>query len=177
MYTGWGKSRLTVVSMQNTEFIPVLSFVNYCIVFHMNIVFHIVFFTVVKLLCPTLYVQRICIALSIDGHLGCFRTLAIVDNAAVNVLGHISFQISGLDFFRLIPGCGIAGSYDISIFNFFRNLHNVFHSGYVNLQFHQQCMRAPFFPHNRQHLFTDVLMGVILTCVRCFLIVVLIALS
>ena len=91
----------------------------------MNIVFHIVFFTVVKLLCPTLYVQRICIALSIDGHLGCFRTLAIVDNAAVNVLGHISFQISGLDFFRLIPGCGIAGSYGISIFNFFRNCHTV----------------------------------------------------
>ena len=33
-YTGWGKSRFTVVSTWNTEFIPA-SFFNYCI-FHMN---------------------------------------------------------------------------------------------------------------------------------------------
>ena len=35
-HTGWGKSRLTVVSMRNTEFILVLLFINYYIVFHMN---------------------------------------------------------------------------------------------------------------------------------------------
>ena len=31
-----GKSRFTVVSTWNTEFILVLLFINYCIIFHMN---------------------------------------------------------------------------------------------------------------------------------------------
>ena len=34
-YTTWGKSRFTVLSTQNTEFILVL-FINYRIIFHMN---------------------------------------------------------------------------------------------------------------------------------------------
>ena len=34
--TGWGKSRFTDVSTGNTEFILVLSFMNYCILVHTN---------------------------------------------------------------------------------------------------------------------------------------------
>ena len=33
---GWGQSRFTVVNLQNTGFILVLSFINYRIIFHMN---------------------------------------------------------------------------------------------------------------------------------------------
>ena len=34
IYTRWGKRRFIVVSMQTTEFILVLLFINYCIIFH-----------------------------------------------------------------------------------------------------------------------------------------------
>ena len=33
-YTGWAKSRFMIVSRQNTEFILVLLFINYCLIFH-----------------------------------------------------------------------------------------------------------------------------------------------
>ena len=36
IHTEWGKSRFTVLSTKNTEFIIVLLFINYCVIFHMN---------------------------------------------------------------------------------------------------------------------------------------------
>ena len=52
---------------------------------------------------------------SIDGHLGCFHILAIINNAAMYIGVHVSFQISGF-FFRYIPRSRIAGSYGSSQF-------------------------------------------------------------
>ena len=94
---------------------------------------------------------------SVDGHIGCFLVLAIVNSAAMNNGIHVCFSVlvSSGD----MPRSGTAGSYGAFIPSFLRNLHIVFHSGYINLDSHQQYKSIPFSPQ-------DFLMMAILTSVR-----------
>ena len=108
----------------------------------------------------------LCIYSSVEGHLGSFQLLAIINKAALNIVEHVSLLQVGTSS-GYMPRRGIAESSGSTISNFLRNLQTDFQSGCTSLQSHQQWRSVPLSPHPSQHLLSpEFLILAILTAVR-----------
>jgi hypothetical protein len=111
---------------------------------------------------------------SVEGHLGSFQLLAIINKAARNIVEHVSF-LPVATFSGYMPRRGIAGSSGSTMSNFLKNHKTDFQSGCTSLQSHQQWRSVPLSPHPCHHLLSpEFLILAILTGVRWNLRVVLI---
>ena len=115
-----------------------------------------------------------CIHSSVEGHLGSFQLLAIINKAVMNIVEHVSLLHVGASS-GYMPRRGIAASSSSTMSNFLRNSHTDFQSGCTSLQSHQQWRSEPHSPYSYQHLLSpEILILTILTDVRWNLRVVLI---
>ena len=76
-----------------------------------------------------------CIHSSVEGHLGSFQLLAIINKAAMNIVEHVSLLHVGASS-GYMPRSGIAGSSSSTMSNFLRNHQTDFQSGCTSLQSH-----------------------------------------
>jgi hypothetical protein len=118
-----------------------------------------------------------CIHSSVEGHLGFFQLLAIINKAAMNIVEHVSLLHFGTSS-GYMPKSGTAESSGSTMPNFLRNCQTHFHSGCTSLQSYQQWRNVPLFLHPYQHLMSpEILILAILTGMRWNLRVILICIS
>jgi hypothetical protein len=94
-----------------------------------------------------------CIHSSVEGHLGSFQLLAIINKASMNIVEYVFLSpvvtSSGYMLRR-----GIAGSSGSTMSNFLRNHQTDFHqSGCTSLRSHQQWRSVPLSAHPLNSLF------------------------
>ena len=97
-----------------------------------------------------MYVPIFFIHLSVDGQLGCFHLLTVVNTAEVNIGVHVSFLI--MVFSGYICRSGIVGSYGSCNFRF-QVTSLLFSIAAVSIYIPTNSYRrVPFSPHPLEHL-------------------------
>jgi hypothetical protein len=118
-----------------------------------------------------------CIHSSVEGHLGSFQLLAILNKFAMKIVEHVSLLHVGT-FSGYMTRRGIAESSGSTMSKFLRNSQTDFKSDCTSLQSHQQWRSVPLSPHPYQHLLSpEFLILALLTGVRWNLRVALICIS
>jgi hypothetical protein len=112
-----------------------------------------------------------CIHSFVEGHLGSFHLLAIINKAAMNIVEHVSLL-------HIRASSGYMPRSDIVSHQVLRNCQTYFQSGCTSLQSHQQWRSVSLSPCPHQHLLSpEFLILSVLTGVRWNLRVVLICIS
>jgi hypothetical protein len=107
----------------------------------------------------------LCIHSSVEGHLGSFHQLAIINKAAMNIVEHVFLLPVGKSGY--MPRRSIAGSTSSTMSSFLRNLQDNFQSGCTSLQSHEQWRSDPLSPNPCKLLLSaEFLILSILTDVR-----------
>jgi hypothetical protein len=92
-----------------------------------------------------------CIHSSVEGHLGSFQLLSLMNEAAMNIVEHVFLLPVGTSSGNMTRR-GIAGSSGNTMFDFLRNHQTDFQRGGTSLQSHQQWRSVLLSPHPHQHL-------------------------
>jgi hypothetical protein len=118
-----------------------------------------------------------CIHSSVEGHLGSFQLLAIINKVAMKIVEQMSFLPVGTSS-GYMPRRGIVGSSGSTMSSFMRSRIIDLQNRYKSIQSHQQWMSIPLSPHPCQHvLSTEFLILAILIDEKWNLRFVLICIS
>lgn len=81
---------------------------------------------------------------SVDGHIGWFCILALINSVIINLGMQVFNEYAGFISSGYILRSGIARSYGKSVFSFLKNLCTVLHNGYTNFHSFQECTDSFF---------------------------------
>ena len=90
---------------------------------------------------------------SVDGYLGSYHVLAVVNSAAINIGVHAS--LSGMVSSGYMPSSGIAGSYDSSLPSFFLETPTLISIVILSIYFPTNSAKGFLSPHPLQYLFVN----------------------